>query len=511
MEKKIESFSERLAGIRQKMPTSFSQLNDIGRIPPQAIAIEEAVLGAIMLEKDALTEVIDFLHPDVFYREEHKEIFKAIISLYNTNKPIDILTVTSELRTKGKLEDVGGAFYISELTNRVGSSANIEYHSRLLVEKYLLRELIKLSSTVQTQAYEETTDVFELLDITERDLFNISQGNLKGSYMPMSTLITRTIEEIERISQSREATGISGVPSGFTDLDKITLGWQKSDLIIIASRPGMGKTSFVLSMARNASVNFGKAVAVFSLEMSSIQLVNRLISAEAEIKSEKLRSGELEEHEWQQLHTKIKELSNAKIFIDDTPGINVFELRAKCRRMKTQYNIDMVIIDYLQLMNSHIDNRKNTNREQEISAISRALKSMAKDLDIPVIALSQLSRDVEKRGGNKKPMLSDLRESGSIEQDADQVLFIFRPEYYKIFEDDDHMSTRGIAEINIAKNRHGQTKDGIKLRFVDIFAKFTDYEEGFNYNLEGMSLPSKLNNHYENDYDDEGDGDVIPF
>jgi len=503
MEKKIESFAERLAGIRQKIPQSLGQVSDIGRIPPQAVAVEEAVLGAIMLEKDALTEVIDFLHPEVFYREEHKEIFKAIINLYNSNKPIDILTVTSELRSEGKLENVGGAFYISELTNRVGSSANIEYHSRLLVEKFLLRELIRMSGIIQNHAFDETTDVFELLDMTERDLFNISQGNLKGSYLPMSTLITRTIEEIETISKSREITGVSGVPSGFTDLDKVTLGWQKSDLIIIASRPGMGKTSFVLSMARNAAVMFNKAIAVFSLEMSSIQLVNRLIAAEAEIKSEKLRSGDLEEHEWHQLHTKIKSLSNAKLFIDDTPGINVFELRAKCRRMKTQYNIDMVIIDYLQLMNSHIDNRKNTNREQEISAISRALKSMAKDLDVPVIALSQLSRDVEKRGGNKRPMLSDLRESGSIEQDADQVLFIFRPEYYKITEDEDHMSTRGVAEINIAKNRHGQTRDGIRLRFVDVYAKFADYDENFSYDIGNVSLQSKMN--------DEGSENEVPF
>jgi replicative DNA helicase len=478
MEKKTESFSEKLASIRKKVPQSMGQMVEFGKLPPQAINIEEAVLGALMLEKDALIDVLDTLNPDVFYKDEHKEIYKAIIELFEHSKPIDILTVTNELRSRGSLEQVGGAYYIAELTNRVGSSANIDYHARLLVEKFILRELIKISSEIQTHAYDETTDVFDLLDRAERELYQVAQGNLKGSYTPMSTLITQSLEAIEALSKNQEKGGLSGIPSGYFDLDRVTNGWQPSDLVIIASRPGMGKTSFVLSMARNASVEFDKAIAIFSLEMSSIQLVQRLISAEAELDSEKLRSGKLESYEWQQLNTKIDKLSKANIFIDDTPGINIFELRAKCRRLKSQHNIELVIIDYLQLMNAHSDSRKNINREQEISHISRALKGLAKELSVPVIALSQLSREVEKRGSNKRPILSDLRESGSIEQDADQVMFIYRPEYYGLTEDEDHNPVQGLAELIIAKNRHGSTST-VNLRFIDKFARFANFSENY--------------------------------
>lgn len=484
MEKNLESFSEKLTKVRKSAPQNYPQYVELGKLPPQAINIEEAVLGALMLEKDALTQVLDILTPGVFYREEHKEIYKSIIHLFEQSKPIDILTVTSELRHSGKLEMVGGAYYISELTNRVGSSANIEYHARILIEKYILRELIRISNEIQTEAYDDTSDVFDLLDKAERDLYNISQGNLKGDYESMSDLIGKSLQEIEEISKNLEKGGLSGVPTGYTVLDRLTSGWQNSDLVILAARPGMGKTSFVLSMARNAAIQFDKAVAVFSLEMSSIQLVHRLISAEAELESMKLRSGELEDYEWQQLHAKIDKLSKAKIFIDDTPGINVFELRAKCRRLKSQHNIDLVIIDYLQLMNASMDQRRNTNREQEISQISRALKGLAKELNIPVIALSQLSREVEKRGSSKRPILSDLRESGSIEQDADQVMFIYRPEYYGLNQDEEGNSTAGIAEIIIAKNRHGAV-DTVQLKFISKYARFA--------NLDEFSLPQDEN------------------
>ncbi|MBT3301156.1 MAG: replicative DNA helicase [Bacteroidetes bacterium] len=502
MEKKTDSFSEKLASIRKKVPQSMGQMVEFGKLPPQAVHIEEAVLGALMLEKDALIDVLDMLNADVFYRDEHKEIYRAIIGLFENSKPIDILTVTNELRNRGSLEQVGGAYYIAELTNRVGSSANIDYHTRILVEKFILRELIKISSDVQREAYDETTDVFDLLDKAERELYNVAQGNLKGSYTPMSTLITKSLEAIEEMSKNKDKGGLSGVPSGYFDLDRVTSGWQPSDLIIIASRPGMGKTSFVLSMARNASVEFGRGVAIFSLEMSSIQLVQRLISAEAELDSEKLRSGNLESYEWQQLNTKIDKLSKANIFIDDTPGINVFELRAKCRRLKSQHNIEMIIIDYLQLMNAHIDQRKNTNREQEISQISRALKGLAKELNVPVVALSQLSREVEKRGSNKRPILSDLRESGSIEQDADQVMFIYRPEYYGLTEDEDHNPVQGLAELIIAKNRHGSTTT-VNLKFISKFARFSNLTDNYLNDNDSDGIITINSRASDDDEDDE--------
>lgn len=500
MEKNIQSFSEKLSKVRKSAPQNYPQYVELGKIPPQAIEIEEAVLGALMLEKDALTEVLDLLTPDVFYKEEHKLIYEAIEALFQNSKPVDILTVTSQLRQSGNLETVGGPYFISELTNRVGSSANIEYHARILVEKYILRELIRVSAEIQTNAYDETSDVFTLLDDAEQGLFNISQGNLKGDFEPMKNLIKKSLTEIEEISKNLEKGGLSGVPTGYEDLDRITSGWQNSDLIILAARPGMGKTSFVLSMGRNAAVDYGKSVAIFSLEMSSLQLVNRLLSAEAELDAMKLRTGDLEDYEWTQLHTKIDKLSEAKLFIDDTPGINVFDLRAKCRRLKSMHDIDLVIIDYLQLMNAHKDQRKNVNREQEISTISRSLKALAKELQIPVIALSQLSREVEKRGSTKKPILSDLRESGSIEQDADQVLFIYRPEYYDLDEDEHGNPTKGLAEIIIAKNRHGAVNT-VKLKFISKYARFVNYDE---YMIPGgqddgtISRSSRINDDDEN-------------
>jgi replicative DNA helicase len=482
----------------------MSLASRLGKLPPQAIELEEAVLGALMLERDAISTVIEILESESFYKDEHKLIYGAIRSLFEKSQPIDILTVTNELRTQGKLEFVGGAYYISELTNRIGSAANVEYHARIIAQKYILRKLIEVSSHIQEDAYEETTDVFDLLDTAERELFSITEKNLRSSYESMGNLISQAITQIEEIRNTTE--GLSGIPSGFSDLDRMTSGFQRSDLIILAARPGMGKTSFVMSLARNAAVDFKKPVAVFSLEMSSIQLVLRLISSEAEIDSSKLKNGQLEEHEWHQLHAKIAKLSEAGIYIDDTPALNVFELRAKCRRMKAQYGIEMIIIDYLQLMAGNKEGKQSMNREQEISTISRSLKGLAKELNIPVIALSQLSRQVEQRGGAKRPILSDLRESGSIEQDADQVMFIYRPEYYGLTEDEEGRPVAGIAEIIIAKNRHGAT-DTVPLRFTGKYARFSDLatfdppSDDFNPgpNFKSITRGSRMNEHDDED------------
>ncbi len=443
-----------------------------GKIPPQAIDLEEAVLGALMLEQDPLNAVIDVLKPEMFYKEAHQEIYRAIHNLFNKSEPVDILTVTNELKLNGSLELVGGAYYIAQLTNRVASSANTEYHARIILQKYIQRELISVSSEIIKDAFEDTTDVFELLDKAEKNLFSVSENNFRRAYDSMQSLVKDAIEEIQK-AKDHEGN-IRGVPSGFTALDRITAGWQKSDLIVLAARPGMGKTAFVLSMARNIAVDFKRPVAFFSLEMSSVQLVTRLISSESQLPADKLKKGNLENFEWEQLNAKIGGLVDAPLYIDDTPALSIFELRAKCRRLAAQHNVELIIIDYIQLMSAGGDGKGN--REQEISTISRSLKSLAKELNVPIITLSQLNRSVETRSGTKRPMLSDLRESGAIEQDADMVLFIYRPEYYKIDQDEAGNSTHGMAELIIAKHRNGALAD-VKLQFIDRFAKFMDYED----------------------------------
>ncbi len=468
---------KKLTDRKPKIHHREGELSDyvFGKVPPQAIPLEEAVLGGIMLDKDALPVVLDILRPESFYSDAHQAIYRAIRRLFDKSHPVDLLTVTEELKQSGELEDVGGAFYLVNLTNRVVSGANAEYHARIIAQKHIQRELIKVSTQIIRDSYEDTTDVLTLLDEAEKGLFNITQNNLSRPYLSMGELTSKAIKLIEELKNKKD--GLTGVPTGFTALDRLTSGWQPSDLIIIAARPGMGKTSYVLSLARNAAMDFEKGVAVFSLEMSSTQLVQRLISMEAEIAGAKLRNGKMEEYEWQQLHTTIDRLSRAPIYIDDTPSINIFELRAKCRRLKMERDIQMVIIDYLQLMSGNPENSRSIgNREQEISTISRSLKSLAKELNVPVIALSQLSRAVEVRGGSKRPQLSDLRESGAIEQDADIVSFIYRPEYYQIMEDESGQSLKGVAEIIIAKHRNGAL-DTIKLRFADQFAKFSDLED----------------------------------
>ena len=449
--------------------------NDHGRVPPQAIDLEEVVLGALLLEQNALNEVIDILRPELFYKESHYHIFEAIQVLFGDSLPVDMLTVSDKLKSSGKLELVGGAHYIAYLTNRVVSAANVEYHARIIAQKFIQRRLIEISSEIINEAFEDSTDVFDLLDDAEKKLFNVNEDNLRREVQGMPALLSKAKEQIEKAST--QEGGFSGIPSGFKELDRITAGWQPSDLIIIAARPGMGKTAFVLSMARNMAVDKEKPVAVFSLEMSAIQLVMRLISSESKVSSENLRRGDLSPTQWKSLNDNMETLTNAPLFIDDTPALDIFELRTKARRLKQQFDIQCIIIDYMQLMNVRSKNDKggaNSNREQEISTISRSIKALAKELEIPIIALSQLSRAVETRGGSKRPILSDLRESGAIEQDADMVLFIYREEYY--FKDDPKFDIEPIkdkAELIIAKHRNGSL-DTIDLRFISHYAKFED-------------------------------------
>ena len=445
----------------------------LGKIPPQATDLEEAVLGALMLERDALTDVIDILKVDTFYKEAHQRIYGAITQLFANSEPVDLLTVKNQLVKTGELDMVGGALYLAELTQRVNSAANIEFHARIVVEHSLKRQMINLSGEIMKMAYEDTTDVFMLLDQMEQKLFAIAEGNIRKNYADMGQIMRAALVELEMKKDQKE--GLTGVPTGFTALDRVTSGFQKTELVIIAARPGMGKTALILSACRNAAVDHGQAVAFFSLEMSSIQLVNRLISAEAELESDKLRKGNLAPHEWAQLHAKIGKLTNAPIFIDDTPALSILELRAKARRLKAQHDVQMIVIDYLQLMSGDSGGKGSGNREQEIANISRSLKQLAKELNVPVVALSQLSRAVETRGGDKKPQLSDLRESGSIEQDADMVMFIYRPEYYGITQDEAGNSVTGMGELIIAKNRAGSL-DTVQLRFIGKYTKYCDLD-----------------------------------
>jgi len=460
-----------------------------GKLPPQALELEEAVLGAMMIDKKGVDEVIDILQPDAFYKDAHKHIFEAIFQLFTDSQPVDLLTVSAQLKKNAKLELAGGDFYLIQLTQKISSSAHIEFHSRIILQKFIQRSLIRISSEIIEESYDESTDVFDLLDKAESKLYEVTQGNIKRSSETAQSLVIQAKKRIEEIAGKE---GLSGIATGFDSLDKVTSGWQPSDLIIIAARPGMGKTAFVLSMARNVAIDFGHPVALFSLEMSSVQLITRLISSETGLSSEKLRTGKLEKHEWEQLSIKVKNLEKAPLFIDDTPSLSIFDLRAKSRRLASQHGIKLIIVDYLQLMTAGGSNGKGAgNREQEISTISRNLKALAKELGVPVIALSQLSRAVETRPGHKRPLLSDLRESGAIEQDADIVSFIYRPEYYKLDEWDDEGSspTQGQAEFIIAKHRNGSLEN-VRLKFVGNLGKFENLETyGGSYD----DLPSKMN------------------
>lgn len=441
-----------------------------GRMPPQAADVEQSVLGAMLIEREAIPKAIEILPPDAFYVGKHQKIYGAILSLFERGNPVDLITLTEELKRRGELDDVGGPYYITELTTQVASAANVEYHARIIAEKSLLRKMIETMTSLIGQAYDPSADAFELLDTAEADIFRISDTQLRRAATSMSEVLKETLVRLEAIN-GREG-GITGVPSGFARLDDMTGGWQRSDLIIVAARPSMGKTAFSLAMARNAALHpqYPTGVAIFSLEMSSQQLAQRLLTSEARVDAQSARTGRLSDADWPRLARAAGRLSAAPIFIDDTPGLSILELRAKCRRLKAEHDVGLIIVDYLQLMHGTTSS-KNANREQEIAQISRSLKSLAKELNVPVIALSQLSRAVESRGGDKRPQLSDLRESGSIEQDADVVAFIYRAERYGITVDENGRSTEGIGEIIIGKQRNGPI-GSVELAFVHQFARF---------------------------------------
>jgi replicative DNA helicase len=479
-----------------------------GKIPPQAIDLEEAVLGAMLIDEKGVNEIIELLSPEVFYKKSHQLIYESIERLFRESEPIDLLTVSADLKKNKNFEPAGGDFYLISLSQKVSSSAHIEFHSRIILQKYIQRKLITISNEIIQKSYNESTDVMDLLDEAESKLYDVAQGNIKTSTESAQNLVIRAKARIEEIAKKE---GLSGVSTGFEKLDKLTSGWQPSDLVIIAARPGMGKTALALSMARNISVQQKIPVAFFSLEMSSVQLITRLISSETGLSSDKLRTGKLADHEWQQLNIKVSDLESSPLFIDDSPSLTIFELRAKARRLASSHGIKLIIIDYLQLMNIGSSNKAG-NREQEISTISRNLKALAKELDIPVIALSQLSRAVETRGGTKRPILSDLRESGAIEQDADIVSFLYRPEYYGITEWDDDMKTpsEGQGEFIVAKHRNGAL-DSIKLKFIPNLGKFEDlggFDSPFEFQSK-LNPENKLSDFSEPSNKDEDDD--MPF
>lgn len=508
-----EQYTQQRTERQASYNTIESTLGNTGKVIPQALGFERSVLGALMIDKEAMDSVANTLRKDMFYKEQHQFIFEAMFALYAKDEPIDLLTVSDCLRSMGRLEYVGGSAYLAQLTNSVASAANIEYHARIVMERYVLRQLITVCGDITKDSFDQPKDVMAVLDKAETELFNIVESNFSRESKELSAIVKKAINEIKEIQNSDNS--FNGVPTGIRAIDESIGGWQNSDLIILAGRPGMGKTSFVLSVARNAAIDFKKSVAFFSLEMSATQLAQRLFAIESGIDSSKITKGRLDENEWAQLMNKIGVLNTNKLIIDDTPQLSIFDLRAKCRRLKHKYNIDLVIVDYLQLMTGNSDEggKGKGNREQEISQISRSLKALAKDLNIPVIALSQLSRQVEARGGDKRPMLSDLRESGSIEQDADQVIFIYRPDYYNIETWPDNSPTKGKAEVMISKNRHGSTAD-IRVRFISRFTKFADdidgndeYSQGIPPNMEGetyQEMESKINNMPNPEENDSG-------
>ncbi len=455
-----------------------------GVLPPQAIEIEQAVLGGMLIEHEAATLAIELLQPSDFYRKGHRHVFEIMQELYEKSNPLDLITVESELRDRKLLEEIGGPAYLGELTRAVSSAANIEYHCQILAEKAIKRTIISTFTDVVKESYDPGTDPYDMLDKAERSIYELANAKRGIESNNMSDILKKTLQHLEDIRGQKG--GITGIPSG-TDVDKWTAGWQKGDMVIIAARPSMGKTAFVLTIARNAALfpveEKRAAVAIFSLEMSSQQLVQRLLTMEGRVNAQDARTGRLTDNDFKLLIDAASRLFKAKIFIDDTPALSVLELRSKCRRLKSEHDINLIIIDYLQLMRGNTNDR-NSNREQEIATISRGLKSLAKELDVPVIALSQLSRAVETRGGNKRPMLSDLRESGSIEQDADVVCFLYRPGYYNITTDDEGNSTEGVAEVIIGKQRNGPVGT-VKLQFVEQYARFENFAS-YQNNAPGM-------------------------
>ncbi len=476
-----------------------------GSVPPQAVELEEAVLGALMLEKDSIIEVQDIVAPEAFYKETHQIIYNAILGVSHDLEPVDLYTVTERLKREGNLTKVGGASHLASLTQKVGSAAHVEFHARIIAQKYIQRELIRVSTEIQRQSYDESRDVTDLIDFAEGEIFKVSEGHIKRSIQSAKDIVRKAMDTIEEAAKNEGS--FNGVPSGFTGIDRVTLGWQPSDMIIIAARPSMGKTAFTLTMARNMAVELNIPVAFFSLEMSAVQLMMRLIVAESGLDSQKIRSGNLTPSEWKHLEESIKPLANAPLFIDDTPAMSVYELNSKVRRLKAHDDIKLIIIDYLQLMTG--PKELKGNREQEVSTISRTLKAIAKETNIPIIALSQLNRAAEVAGGNKRPQLSHLRESGAIEQDADIVAFIHRPEYFGLTADENSTPiTPGLTEFIIAKHRNGSVET-VKLRFRKEQAKFTDYDDNAPY--EGEIDSSSINGISAARYEEKYNDDYSPF
>ncbi|MBR1428449.1 MAG: replicative DNA helicase [Prevotella sp.] len=464
-----------------------------GHLQPQATDIERVVLGALMIDKDAFSVVSEILTPETFYEPRNQKIYHAIQTLSLAEKPVDIMTVIEELKRESTLEEVGGPAYIIELSSHVVSSAHIEYHSRILKQKHMARQLITYASVIEGKAFDEGVDVDELMQEAEAKLFELSQKNMRQDYLQIDPILTQAVDILQKAAAN--TGGLTGIATGYTKLDDMTAGWQPSDLVIIAGRPAMGKTAFALSLAKNIAVDYQVPTAFFSLEMNNVQLVNRLISNVCEISGKKILNGQLDDEEWKRLDRNIRSLQGAPIYIDDTPGMSIFELRTKARRLVREKGVKIIMIDYLQLMNAN--GARFGSRQEEVSTISRSLKTLAKELNIPILALSQLNRTVENRDGieGKRPQLSDLRESGAIEQDADMVLFVHRPEYYRIFQDDNGNDLRGMAQIIIAKHRKGATGD-VLLNFRGEFTRFQNPEDVVIPSAQGMEgefRGSKLN------------------
>ena len=479
---------------RQRATTPID--TGLGHMPPQSVETERTVLGALMIDKDAFTVVSEILRPETFYEPRNQKVFAAIQTLSVNERPVDLVTVTEQLKRDGTLEDVGGQLYIYELTANVASSAHVEYHARILAQKFLARQLIHFASDIETKSFDESNDIEVVMQEAEGQLFELSQKNMRQDYTQIDPVVKQAVAIMQKAASN--TGGLTGVPSGFTKLDDITSGWQKSDLIIIAGRPAMGKTSFALSIAKNVAVDQRIPVAFFSLEMNNVQLVNRLISNTCEIEGKKVMTGQLSDADWDRFDRNIRKLEGAPLYVDETPGLSIFELRTKARRLAREKKVELTMIDYLQLMNAN--GMRFGNRQEEVSNISRSLKQLAKELDIPIMALSQLNRSVEQRGdaeGGKRPQLSDLRESGAIEQDADMVLFVHRPEYYHILHDEQGNDLRGMAQIIIAKHRKGAVGD-VLLNFRGEFTRFANPEDTYVPPTQGGEIMgSRINGGYD--------------
>ena len=438
---------------------------ELGKIPPQDIEAEQAVIGSMLTDQDAVISAIEILKPEDFYREDNRLIFEAILNIYNRAEPIDIITLKSELSSMGKLDSVGGLEYIAQLPDKVPTTANVEMYVKIVEQKSMLRNLVKTANEIISLGYEETEDVEDIMDMAEKKIFDVMQRKNQKGYTAIKDILVESFTQLEQLYNQKQH--ITGVPTGFTDLDNRTAGLHGSELILIAARPAMGKTAFALNIGTYAATRANVPVAIFSLEMSKEQLGNRILCSEALVDSNKVRTGKLEDEEWTKLAEASGELSTAPIYVDDTPGISIMEIRARCRKLKLEKNIGLVIIDYLQLIQG--TGKRGASREQEISEISRSLKILAKEINVPVIALSQLSRAVEGRPDHR-PMLSDLRESGAIEQDADIVMFLYRDDYYN--EDSEK---KNIAEVIIAKQRSGSTGT-VELAWLGSYTKFANLD-----------------------------------